>query len=173
MDSDTTKADVEARLRETAEEMSERMETLQDEISTSGASIRDWMVENPWKSVGGMLAAGLAVGWLFGGGGRSRRRRAHEELVEGYIDAIRDEVSDSVAAGEEPGQALERALRDRVPMVIFSDDGRRESGFVRNFLGEGIEIVLRTGLSLFARDALEAALADVNVEEMLNEELEE
>lgn len=172
MDSETTKADVEARLRETAEDMSERIASLQDEISTSGASIRDWMVQNPWKSVGGMLAAGLAVGWLFGGR-RSQRRRAHDELVEGYIDALRDEISDSVAAGEDPGQALERALRDRVPLVILSEDGRRQSGVVRNFLGEGIEIVLRTGLSLFARDALEAALADVNVEEMLGDELQE
>lgn len=172
MDSETTKADVEARLRETAEEMSERMASLQDEIATSSASIRDWMVRNPWKSVGGMLVAGLAVGWLFGGS-RSRRRQAHEDLVEGYIDALRDEVSDSVAAGEDPGHALERALRDRVPLVILSDDRRRRSGFIRNILGEGIEIAVRTGLSLFARDALEAALADVNVEDMIEDTLEE
>lgn len=171
MDSESTKADVEARLRDTADAISERIGALREEISTSDISIRDWMVRHPWKSVGGMLAAGLAVGMLFGGS-RSRRRRAHADLIEEYIDALRQEMDEAVAAGEEPGRALEKALRDRVPLVVYDSDrgGSRSSGFWRRLFGEGTEIILRTGLSLVARDAIEGMLADVNVEEMMDEE---
>ena len=79
MDSDSTRADVEERLRETADAMADRFDSLQDEVSTTGSSLRDWVVQNPLKSVGGMLAAGVAVGALVGGG-RSRRPE-HAELL--------------------------------------------------------------------------------------------
>ncbi|MFB6098510.1 MAG: hypothetical protein ABEK84_05250, partial [Salinibacter sp.] len=125
MDSESTRADVEARLRETADAMSDRFASLQEEVSTTGTSLRDWVVKNPLKSVGGMLAAGVAVGALFG---RRRSRRAeHAELLEQYVDALRAEVKDAIASGDTPGEALEKALKGRAPLVVYRNersDGR-------------------------------------------------
>lgn len=171
-----SKADVEAQLRQTAETMSDRMDSIRAEVESTGTSVRNWVAENPLKSVGGMLAAGLAVGLLFGGRRSSRRRRRHEQLVDRYLDALRSEVDEAVAQGEEPGPALQKALRDRVPLVVYtgSEGGGRqsgESGMVRNLLGESFEILFRTGLSLLARDAIEALLANANIEDALDEEL--
>jgi len=114
MDSDSTRADVEERLRETADAMADRFDSLQDEVSTTGSSLRDWVVQNPLKSVGGMLAAGVAVGALVGGG-RSRRPE-HAELLDQYIDALRTEVEEAMATGDTPGEAVEKALRGRAPL---------------------------------------------------------
>lgn len=173
MESSPNKADVESRLRQTAEAMSDRLSSIQDEVSSTGVSIRDWMVRNPEKSVGGMLVAGLAVGLLFGGS-RSGRRPEHEELLDTYLNALREEAETAVEAGEEPGPALEKALRDRVPLVVYSrngERGRRNAGWGRNLLQEGAEILFSTGLSLLAREVIESLLANLDVDQIVEEEL--
>lgn len=172
MDSKPNKSDVEARLRDTAEAMSNRFESLQDEVTSTGTDLRSWVVENPVKSVGGMLAAGLAVGLLFGGT-RRRRRRRHQKLIDQYLDALTDEIEEEAAAGEEPSQALQKALRDRVPLVVYAGSDRsdgQEAGFVRSLLGEGAGVVVRTALSLVARDLIESMLDDADLGEMVDEE---
>jgi hypothetical protein len=166
------KSDVEQQLRQTADAMSSRLSSLREEVSTTGTSVRDWMKDNPLKSVGGMLAAGLAVGLLFGGS--KRRRRRHQKLIDQYIDALSDEVEAARDRGEEPAQALEKALRDRVPLVIYtseSDASASSKGALRNLLGESLEIVLRTALSFAARDVIDSVLGAVNVEEIMDDDL--
>lgn len=174
MDSKPNKSEVEAKLHQTADAMSSRMASLREEVATTGTSVRDWVVANPVKSVGGMLAAGLAVGMLFGGS-RRKRRRAHARLIDQYVDALSDELDDARRRGDEPGKALEKALRDRVPLVVYTGEnasgGSRDRGFVANLLGESFEILFRTGLSLLARDVIEAVLANANVEDMMDDDL--
>lgn len=170
MDSKSTKDDVESRLEETAEAMSDRLSSLQEEVSTTGESVREWIVRNPVKSVGGMLAAGLAVGLIFGGS-RSGRRRRHAELIDTYLNALRDEVETAVERGEEPGPALEKALRDRVPLIIYSDENEtdRKGGFGW-LLREGVSVVFTTGLGLLAQEVVESLLSEVDVAEIVEEE---
>jgi hypothetical protein len=168
MDSESNKADVESRLDEAAAAMSERMASIQDEVSATGVSVRQWIVENPLKSVGGMLATGLAVGLLFGGG-RSARRRRHAELVDRYLKALRSEVETAVDQGEEPGPALEKALRDRVPLVVYSEKG--QSGRGAGFFREAGDIVFSTALSLFAREAIGSVLDSFDLETVVEEQL--
>src|SRR6056297_3971491 len=146
MESTPNKADVESRLHQTAEAMSQRMASIQEEVSSTGVSIRDWIVQNPMKSVGGMLAAGLAVGVFFGGS-RSRRREEHAALVDTYLDALREEAETAVEKGEEPGPALEKALRDRVPLVVYNrqrENGAKRGGLGRHLFREVAEILSTT-----------------------------
>lgn len=172
MDSKTSKADVESRLHQTAEAMSQRLASIQDEVSSTGGALRTWIVKNPVKSVGGMLAAGLAVGLLFGGGRGKRRRRKHAQLVDTYLDALRQEVEAAVDHGEEPGPALEKALRDRVPLVVYRQQGGGgQRGWARTLIQEAGEIVFSTGLSLLAREVIESLLDTLDVEEIIEEEL--
>ena len=172
MDSNTNKTEVEARLRQTADAMSDRFASLQDEVSSTGMDVREWIVQNPVKSVGGMLAAGLAVGLLFGGSRRKRRRR-HQKLIDSYLEALTQEVEAAKAKGEEPEKALDKALRDRVPLVVYSsaNDDVQQAGFVRTVFQEGLGAIFRTAFSLIARDAIEAMLANVDIDEMLDDDM--
>ena len=170
MDSDSTRADVEARLRETAEAMSDRFESLQDEVSTTRTSLRDWVAQNPWKSIGGMLAAGVAVGALFGG--RGSRRPEQSELLDQYIQALRAEVEDGITAGDSPGEAVEKALRGRAPLVVYRDEGAGDNGgsskgFVASSLGFVSHLVFRE----LIRDAVLSWLDDADVGEMVDEDV--
>jgi len=169
MDTESNKSDVESRLEDTAEAMSERMASIQEEVSATGVSIRRWIVENPLKSVGGMLATGVAVGLLFGGG-RSTRRKRHAELVDRYLNALRAEVETAVEDGEEPGPALEKALRDRVPLVVYTQKGPSTSSG-GGFLREAGEIVFSTALGLLAREAIGALLDTFDLDAVVEEQL--
>jgi len=166
MDSDSTRADVEARLRETADAMADRFASLQDEVSTTSTSLRDWVVQNPWTSVGGMLAAGVAVGALFGGGRRSRRPE-HAELLDQYIDALRTEVEEALAEGDTPGQAVEKAIRGRAPLVVYQNGEEREANAApsrSSVLGSSVGFVFRLVAREVVRDLILSWLDDADVE---------
>lgn len=172
MDSKSSKADVESRLHQTAEAMSDRLSSIQEEVSSTGVSLRKWIVQNPVKSVGGMLAAGLAVGVFFGGGHSRRRRKEHAQLIDTYLDALRQEVDQAVDRGEETGPALEKALRDRVPLVVYNaEDTGRSRGADGGLLREAGQILFSTGLSLLAREVLDSLLSSLDVGDLIEEEL--
>lgn len=162
MESESTREDVEARLRDTAEEMSDRLASLQDELSSSGTSLRDWVVENPWKSVGAMLAAGVTVGALFGGR-RDRGRPEHAELLDQYVKALRAQMEEAVAAGESPSEALEQTLRGRVPVVVLEQEEDTESGVFASLVGSGAAFLLKTLIREFGQEFMTSALGDRNV----------
>lgn len=168
MDAKPSKSDVKAKLRQTADTMSSRLDDLRGEVTSTGSSVRDWLVQNPMASVGGMLAAGLVVGVLFGGGSKRRRRKAHAALIDQYVDALSDEVRQAAKKGTDPDQALEAALRDRVPLVVYTAAQQEPRGaanrLVRNVVGETFEVLLHTGLSLVLREVLETVLDDADVE---------
>lgn len=172
MDTQSEKEDLQSRLHKTAEAMSDRLASLQGEVSSTGLSLQRWIVRNPLKSVGGMLVAGLAVGALFGGGNRSKRRKKHAELIDAYLKALRDEVEEAVDHGEEPGSAVDKALRDRVPLIVYSgrnETKRRDAGWSRFFLQEAVEILFSTGLSLLARRVIESVLDDIDIDALVEE----
>lgn len=164
METESTREDVEARLRDTAEAMSDRMASLQDELSSSGTTLRDWVVNNPWKSVGAMLAAGVAVGALFGG--RRKKRPEHAELLEKYVDSLRAEIDEAVAAGESPREALERTLRGRAPLVVLEQPEQEDetsSGFL-GMLGGGAVYLIRLLMREFGKDLIMAVLDGGDIE---------
>lgn len=170
MDSKSNKDDVESRLHQTAEAMSERMSSIQEEVSSTGVSLRKWIVQNPIQSVGGMLAVGLAVGLL--AGPRGGRRKQHAQLIDGYLNALREEVEETVDQGQEPGPALEKALRDRVPLVVYQgEEAGGDEGRGQNILRKGAGILFSTGLSLLAREVINTLLDNLDVEEIIEEEL--
>ncbi len=167
--SESTRADVEARLRETAEAMSDRFASLQEEVSTTGTSIQDWVAQNPLKSVGGMLAAGLAVGALFGG--RGSRQSEHAELLEQYVDALRAEVDEAMAEGDTPGEALEKALRGRAPLVVYrdGDTGGEEASSGGGVLGKSLGFVVRILAREVFRDMVLSLLDNMDVNEPMDD----
>jgi len=158
MDSKPSKADVEARLEQATDKMSDRLDSIQEEVSSTGGSIRDWLAENPLKSVGAMLAAGVAVGLIFGG---SRSGRSSGSVADG--DASLDDILRSAAADD--WDSTHR------PVVIYRDDtsGDNSSSLLSRLVRNSGEIVFRTAIGLIARDVIESLLADADVDELLDD----
>lgn len=172
MEPESAQEEVEERLRDTADAMSDRISSLRDELSSTGTSLRDWVVRNPWKSVGGMLIGGVAVGALFGGGRRDGRPE-HAELLNRYTELLREEMDEAVAAGRSPAEALEAVLQEGVPLVVLRSEEEESSGSKAGFIGAGIGFVLRIVFREVLREMVYSMLEDAEGMEDISEDLVE
>jgi ElaB/YqjD/DUF883 family membrane-anchored ribosome-binding protein len=174
MEPKPTKAELRARMEATSQTMSERLAALQDDLQDAGTSAADEvrtralalrdqarhaLRRRPLWSLGGAVAAGLAVGFLATRGRRDRLKARHRRLVEQYVDAVREDVVDAVARGRTADDAVTDALRNRVPFVIYeaaaSDgDGAQRAGLV-GALGSLVAFALRTVLREVFDDLLQ------------------
>lgn len=159
MPDSSTKADVEARLHGTTAAIRDRIDAIEEEITTTGSALRRYLREHPLASVGGALVVGWLVGRLIGGGRKRRLSRAHRQLVENYIEAMRDEVRTSVADGAEVGEAVQEAFHNRAPLIVYGDTDRG-SGFFR----QAIELSLSAAVPLFVRNLLTEFVAPPSAE---------
>lgn len=128
------------------EQINRRLDALQGEVGTLGESIKAYLLDNPLVAVGGSLAAGLLVGLIFGG---SRKRRSgttrHRDLMEQYVQSLMDETRHRVAKGEDAGEAVRRALGDRVPLIVYeAPDGAGEQSVV----GRVFDVLMKTSLGV-------------------------
>jgi len=148
--------------------MSDRFDSLQEEVSTTDTSIQEWVARNPLKSAGGMLAAGLAVGALFGG--RGSRGPERSELLDQYIQALRTEVEDAIATGDTPGEALETALQGHAPLVVWDGEGgTAQSASDGSLLGRGISFFTRLLTREVLRDVVLSWAKDADVEALIDD----
>jgi hypothetical protein len=168
MPNEPTKAELEASLQSVTEKMNQRFDSLQGELTSTQDAARDALVNNPLLSIGGAVAAGLAVGWLFGGSRRRRLNKRHRELTGAYMDAVKDEVQAAIGKGEDVETAVRGVLKERVPLVVY--ENRTDNGS-SGFLKEMLEMVARTAVSLLARDVIENVIANANLEETIDENL--
>ena len=168
MPNEPTKAELEASLRSVTEKMNQRFDSLQGELTSTQDAARDALAHNPLLSIGGALAAGLVVGWLFGGSRRRRLKKRHRQLTGAYLDAVRDEVREAIGEGEDVESAVRGVLKERVPLVVYEN---RSSGGSNGFVKEMLEMVARTAVSLLARDVIENVIANANLEETINDNL--
>jgi len=166
-DAPKSKAEIEAELEGSSEAIHGRLEAIQDEISTTGESVRSWLRKHPLASVGGSLAAGVLAGWLVAGIGRRRLSRAHRQLLSQYITALREEVEDAVASGQEVGSAVQDALRTRAPLVVYEGEGGSSGGWIRQTLG----LVADTALALVVREAISGWLDGADLEDMMPDDV--
>lgn len=155
-DAAKSKAQVEAELEGSSDAIEGRLHAIRDEITTTGDAVRRWLRAHPLASVGGSLVAGALVGWLLAGIGGRRLSRAHRAILQRYIEALRDEVRDAVAEGEEVGAAVQAALRNRAPLVVYAEE--RDSG---SWLGQTAGALFDTALTLILREVVAGALDGV------------
>lgn len=154
--------EVETHLRGREESISHHLEAIQDEVESTSLSIRDMLKLNPWKAVGGAAVAGLAVGFLFSGS--SRLERAHTDLVEKYLEAIRTDVRHAVAQGREAAPAVEDAMQNRVPMVVYAGGESQKSGFI----GSAFTLLMRILFGMAVREGLKRAVPDGAMSKMFS-----
>lgn len=79
------------------------------------------------------------------GARRRRRQRTHDRLLDRYSQALTREVEAALADGTEPSEAVQDALRNRVPLVVFTaNDSPRTSSSQRGILRETVGAILTT-----------------------------
>lgn len=155
-------------LEEKKEAIHQRIDALQTEVVTTPESIKDAVASSPWVGVGAAVAAGLAVGLLFGGRKKKafdihRHQAPHRALVNRYVDAMVHEVRRAVDRGHDPDEAVREALEGRVPLIVVQrEDHRDHPGFFR----QALDLTLKTALGFAVKTAIDVFAANLDVEQI-------
>lgn len=158
MDKQLNRRELEDQLVSKAESISRRLDALQEEVGA--LSVRRLIDERPVVALIVVIAGGLLAGLLFGGRKRRRSQGAktnvlHKELVQRYVDAVADDTHRLVARGKNVTEAVTRALRDRVPILVYQPDGDQDHGFVRQML----DLTVKAASGFLVKAALDFAVA--------------
>lgn len=141
-----TREELEAQLREKRSAIKDRIDALQGEVMTTGEALKGAVTRNPWVGVGGAVLAGVVVGLLFGGRRRDRdpfgAGYRHKQLIDGYLDALADDLRREVGRGKDAETALRDAFRERVPLIVYAPRGAEGAGGVwRNLFDMSLRTV--------------------------------
>lgn len=160
MDKTLNRSQLEAQLSGKSESISRRLTALQQEVD--GLSVRRMIDEKPWIGVAAAILGGLLIGLVFGGkkhaSGRSAARGT-SSLVQGYVDAIEEDVRRLTDSGEEVSEAVARVLRERTPLVVYAQD---ESGKTKGVIGLATGLIFKQAFGAAVKAALAYAGADRN-----------
>lgn len=127
MNRQLTRDEVEAELRARASSIEARLDSLEDEAQSVGQSVLRYIYERPFVSIGGALAAGLLLGYLFGGRRGAREvfdiAKANAPLVGRYAETVARDIRYLV---EDEGLGVEEATRqvlgENAPLVAFGEE---------------------------------------------------
>ena len=148
-----TIADVERELKQKKDQIEQRLEALQEEVSTVGPSLRDAVFKHPLVSVGGALLAGLLVGLIAGGKKRPKdaygAKANHRALVDHYVGAIVEEARHRMADGQDADEAVRAALQERVPLIVYEvPDAASRPGIMRQLMSLALRQLLPLGIEM-------------------------
>lgn len=116
---------------------------LQDEVTTLVPALGHSVMRHPLVKVGGALAAGLVVGLIVGGRRSGRRETEHRVLMAQYVEGVAEEARRRIRRGQDPAEAVRKALDGRAPVIIYETEPASEHmGFFRRTL----DIALRSAL---------------------------
>lgn len=150
---------VEQELLSRESQIKQGFSALQDEVTSVAPSIREAIFGHPLVSLGGALLAGVAVGLLFGGKKKTRESYGagadHRALVDHYVSAIVEEAREHAARGQDIGDAVQDALKDRVPLIVYEVPEQAERYglmryLVRMVLLQLVPVGIKVGMGFLA-----------------------
>lgn len=166
MEKTLKRSELEAQLSGKSEAIARRLQALQDEVG--GLSIRQLVDKKPWLAVGAAVATGLVLGVLFGGKRSGKRKPVlHTALIEGYMEAIADDVRRVAGKGKDVGEAVAEALRERVPLIVYTPEEGHPSR--RGWIGQTADLAFKAAAGFAVKAAIDYATTKIDVEKMLDD----
>lgn len=164
MDKTLKRTELELQLSGKAESISRRLDALQQEVTN--ISLKKAVSKKPLVAVGVAVLGGLTAGMLFGRGkAPGRKNLLHQSLIEGYIDAVDEEVRNLTDRGKDISSSVRAALQDRVPVLVYSP----EEGTSQGYLGLITNLVVQTAVGFAVNAGLSYAASRLNVDAMMQE----
>ena len=170
MEKTLNRSELEAQLSGKSASISARLEALQKEVGA--LSLRQFINDKPLLGVGVAVAAGLFLGLLVGGRGKSSRGRSafHASLIDGYIDAVANDVRKLTGRGKDVSKAVTEALRDRVPLIVYSPG---EGETTRGTIMQAADLALKTAAGFAVKAAIDYATTRIDLEKLLGDMADE
>jgi hypothetical protein len=166
-----TKAELEAQLAGKQADIEARLEALKGEAEGAAEDAQKIVSANPYLIAGGAAVLGILAGWYFTGRRRRKRERrlarAHNLLVEKYMDALSAVVQVELGRGKNIEDAIRSAMRNHLPLIVVeSGDAteRDDDGVLKNVF----TFVLKTGLGFASKVLMDQIQDRLQLEQQLD-----
>lgn len=137
--------EVKAELDAKSADITARLATIQETVVGSSERARKLLSSSPLLPVAGSLAAGLAVGLIFGGSGRSRKNR-RVRIPEDVSELLVRRIDQAREAGVDPVDVVNASLSRLVPSVP-TEGTSRSSGIIAAVGGLVLNIAMRKAMA--------------------------
>jgi hypothetical protein len=166
-----TKAELEAQLAGKQADIEARLEALKGEAEGAAEDAQKIVSANPYLIAGGAAVLGILAGWYFTGRRRRKRERrlarAHNLLVEKYMDALSAVVQVELGRGKNIEDAIRSAMRNHLPLIVVeSGDSteRDDDGVLKNLFS----FALKTGLGFASKVLMDQIQERLQLEQQLD-----
>lgn len=166
-----TKAELEAQLAGKQADIEARLEALKGEAEGAAEDAQKIVSANPYLIAGGAAVLGILAGWYFTGRRRRKRERrlarAHNLLVEKYMDALSAVVQVELGRGKNIEDAIRSAMRNHLPLIVVeSGDSteRDDDGVLKNLF----TFALKTGLGFASKVLMDQIQDRLQLEQQLD-----
>ncbi len=139
-----TKEDVEARLRSTTESISMRLDAIQDEIGSTGESVKKVLTDNPLATVLLAVAAGFTVGLIATG-----RSKNSDGVPKSVINGIASSIGEALEDGLLPDEAALSALTEFESYLKPPSSPVKKKSVSRMIVQAGLSMLVRQGINHF------------------------
>lgn len=164
------KQEIESELERKKDGIEARIEAIKDEVQSAGDEARRMLVEKPAKVAMGALAIGGAAALLIILKRRRKRyarlERSHRTLIEHYMDALVDDVQRQRAKGRDDAEALHRAFKGRLPLIVVEDD--RAESKTSSISRDAISFTLNTALGFFVKVLMDKVANRMELDEQVD-----
>ncbi len=140
MEKISSKEAVASRLKQKEEEISQRLQALQDEVTSTGEDVRHYLRKNPWIGIGGSVLAGIVVGLI---AGKKSKKEQHKERLDTYIDRLTQAARDSGVSDRELSAILRDALHETIsPLASQKPPKSKSTGLAGMVMGMALDLAL-------------------------------
>lgn len=130
--------------------------TVIDDVNVGGRPLMDIIRANALLALGTALAAGAAIGMLFGLRARSKRRPKTDDdvdFVRARLDLALDDAARRVAGGSDTEAALKASMKS-VP-VLYGDSQAGAARQARSSMREAVDVAVKTAVGFAAKAAMD------------------
>lgn len=166
MEQEDNRSSIQRELNAKEAQIKRRIDDLESELVSTPAALKSAVTNHPLIGVGAAIAVGLVISLML----RGRRRNpsdsspAHQQLVEGYIEAIARDVRKNVRRGKDPEDAIRKSLRGRAPVILYAPSVHSEvSEDTRGVTRRTFDLALKSVLALAAKTSVDFLISRVNV----------
>ncbi len=143
-----SRVEVEQKLQQKGEDISERFETIESQIPGRKNAIVKAVREKKGIKIGLAVGAGLLVGMMLFRGRSPRDDFDYGDGLDRLSGKLAQKIRRMIDRGEEPEEAVRKALSDVPPVMSFSEENE-------GILTGALKQLARTGTSILAAELSE------------------
>lgn len=139
MEKISSKEAIASKLKQKEEEINQRIEALQNEVSSTGSDVKHYLKTNPWVGLAGSVIAGVVVGLIVGGKSEKTRKK---EKFDAYADQLSEAMGEAGVNTAEINTLLKEAIRSAADAPVYAPPQKKKSALSGKLFNVAVNMAL-------------------------------